>query len=197
MIETASSPGKGRLSGQHLVEERPERVEVALRAGGLTERLLRGQVGDGSDQRPSAGRASGPPWSPGRSRPSRARPSSSIQTFAGLMSRWTIPSRVERAPALGHVGCDLDRALDVQPAALRRKACPLHVVPPGMKLLTMNGLPSCSPVSRTVTTWALSPSFRIASASRRGPRLNRRADALGVEQGHGPPHGRRPLSSAR
>jgi hypothetical protein len=43
-----------RLAGEHLVEEGAERVEVALRAGRLAQRLFRWQVSDRADQGPAA-----------------------------------------------------------------------------------------------------------------------------------------------
>ncbi len=54
-----------------------------------------------------------------------------------------------------------------------------------MYSLTMKGLPSSSPVSRTLTTWGWSPSLRIACASRRARAWIAAADALGVEQRDG------------
>ena len=81
-----------RTAGQHLVEHRPERVQVAarlaLRAGGQ----LRGHVGEGADDHPLDGE---PAWGPDPTAspksPSFAVPSAVSQMLAGLMSRWTMP----------------------------------------------------------------------------------------------------------
>jgi hypothetical protein len=42
------------LAGEHLVEQGAQRVEIALRAGGITESLLWREVGDRPDQRSAA-----------------------------------------------------------------------------------------------------------------------------------------------
>ena len=59
-------PGEGRLAGEHLVEQRGERVHVAARVEVLvTGRLLRAHVLGGADGNPGAGERFPPP-SPGR-----------------------------------------------------------------------------------------------------------------------------------
>ena len=86
-----------RPAGQHLVEDRPQRVDVGRRAD-PPGRPVAPAPGPCSWACPGSRRRRVRPWSPSSSfaRPKSATlgvPSSASRTLAGLRSRWTIPRR--------------------------------------------------------------------------------------------------------
>ncbi len=98
--------------------------------------------------------------------PSRARPSSPIQTFAGLRSRWTMPQPWAcSSPRVTSIAI----ATACSGSSRRRSAAASRPAtsPPGMCSETMKGPARSSPLSTMPTMWGWAPSLPIAWASRR------------------------------
>ena len=101
-------------------------------------------------------------------------PSAATSTFPGLTSRWTMPA-AWAAPSAPSTWTAMARTSSggSGPAAMRSAR-----VWPGSRSMTMNGTPSCSPVSKTATAWGwVRVAAALASASKR-VRMSARAAML-------------------
>jgi hypothetical protein len=173
--------GKRRLPGEHLVEQRTQRVEVALRARRVAERLLGGQVGDGADQ--GAAADPGPPL--GRRQPKVAEPRSPVVVdpdVGGLQVPVDDAARVGVLEGTGDVGRDVDGALDLEPAARgiqqRQHVATRHVAADDEGITgVLSGVEHGDDV-RVVAELA----HRLGLAP--SPRLDCRRHPLGVEKGN-------------
>src|SRR5262245_5637580 len=174
---------EGRLPREHLVEQGPERVEVAGGTGGLAERLLGRQVGHGADEgaaaHPAAGRFAG-------RQAEVPEPGVAVVVdpdVGGLQVAVDDPPRVGVLEGPGDVGRDLDRAREFEVTAGRSEQ-PLdvpsgHVAADDERIaVVLAGVEDRDDVSMVAEL-----AHRLGLAPRAG--LNRCADPFRVVQGQG------------
>ena len=108
-----------RLAGEHLVEQRSERVEVAPRPGGFAQRLLGREIGDRADQSAAAHSRAGL----GGGQAEVAEPGAAVVVDPDVRRLQVAvhdPARVRVLEGAGDVSGDLGGARDLEMAAQQR-----------------------------------------------------------------------------